>query len=411
MPTKRDLANAPGADPVALAQSFLPLVYGSAAALLPERPADIPRVVVAVFRSLRVRCPSPKRTVIPSWLVRTTWFIARQERRRLGLPPAGAAAAPPSQALLAVLNRLPPLLLDTLVLHGALQEPLSSVGRALRVKENAGGKAGRTRCGTAGEAARQNTPRTLAPGQHFSTLLLALPDEVQTFVESELKDQTVPAKKNALVRAALRSWRWMNFKRGLRRLAKAAAVFAGVLLVAAFTFVLLARQGYLTNFFIRLSFSPACQANARDRGSGSSLAPAATAPCSRDRGARQPDQCLDGKTLPDARAMEAPPTLARPSRLQHARAFLTGEMVLRNPKARRSGLARVLGLEFNWAEARLDFADRAFNKVAVRYRGNGTDINSLFGPKQSFKVDLAKFNKDQRLAEVRTLNLVSSPSR
>ena len=93
--TKRDLANAPGADPVALAQSFLPLVYGTAAALLPERPADVPGIVAAVFRIFWVQWRRlPKRTVIPSWLVRTTWFIARQERRRLGLPPGRSSRRP-----------------------------------------------------------------------------------------------------------------------------------------------------------------------------------------------------------------------------------------------------------------------------------------------------------------------------
>jgi spore coat protein CotH len=83
-------------------------------------------------------------------------------------------------------------------------------------------------------------------------------------------------------------------------------------------------------------------------------------------------------------------------------------MQLRNPKARRSGLAGVLGIEFNWAEGELQLANAAFAKVAVRYRGNGTYVNSLFGPKQSFKVDLNKLVKGQQLAGVRTLNFVNA---
>src|ERR1019366_2507859 len=68
----------------------------------------------------------------------------------------------------------------------------------------------------------------------------------------------------------------------------------------------------------------------------------------------------------------------------------------------------VLGLDFNWAEARLDFAGTSIPKVAVRYRGNGTYINSLFGPKQSFKVEFKKFAKGQSFAGVHTLNFVNA---
>src|SRR5262249_52142496 len=84
------------------------------------------------------------------------------------------------------------------------------------------------------------------------------------------------------------------------------------------------------------------------------------------------------------------------------------QMNLRNPKARRSGLAGVMGIDYNWTEARLDFASLTFSNVAVRYRGNGTFVNSLFGPKQSFKVDLHKFSKNQNLAGEHTLNFVNA---
>lgn len=85
-----------------------------------------------------------------------------------------------------------------------------------------------------------------------------------------------------------------------------------------------------------------------------------------------------------------------------------GRIVLRNPKASRSGLAGVIGLEFNWTPAQLEFAGAAFTNVAVRYRGNGTYLNSLYGPKQSFKIDLNKFQKGQSLAGLDELNLLNS---
>ena len=88
--------------------------------------------------------------------------------------------------------------------------------------------------------------------------------------------------------------------------------------------------------------------------------------------------------------------------------FRDGKLVLRNPKASRSGLSGVIGLDFNWVPGQFEFAGTAYTNVAARYRGNGTYINSLFGPKQSFKVDLPKFAKGQSLAGLSHLNLLNS---
>jgi spore coat protein CotH len=78
---------------------------------------------------------------------------------------------------------------------------------------------------------------------------------------------------------------------------------------------------------------------------------------------------------------------------------------LRNPAAKRSGLAGVRGLEFDWVHATVRFEDREFTNAAVRYKGNGTFLNSQRGSKKPFKVDLNKFNKGQRLAGRATFNL------
>src|SRR5204862_5679107 len=45
-----------------------------------------------------------------------------------------------------------------------------------------------------------------------------------------------------------------------------------------------------------------------------------------------------------------------------------------------------------------------FTKVAARFKGNGSYLLSLYGSKQSFKVDLNKFTKRQKLASVDELN-------
>ena len=75
-----------------------------------------------------------------------------------------------------------------------------------------------------------------------------------------------------------------------------------------------------------------------------------------------------------------------------------GSALLRNPQAQRSGLAGVLGFDFNWGVADLEFGGIAFTNVAARVKGNGTYLSSLYGDKRSYKVDLNKFIKDQQLA-------------
>jgi len=86
---------------------------------------------------------------------------------------------------------------------------------------------------------------------------------------------------------------------------------------------------------------------------------------------------------------------------------------LRNPKAQRSGLAGVLGYEFDWTQGALEFGGVAFTNVAVRVKGNGSWLGSLVVPKRAFKVDLNKFTRGQKLVGLDELtfnNLVWSHS-
>lgn len=75
-----------------------------------------------------------------------------------------------------------------------------------------------------------------------------------------------------------------------------------------------------------------------------------------------------------------------------------GTVLLRNPNAKRSGLAGVLGYDFDWSRAHLEFGGLGFTDVAVRIKGNGSWLGSLYGPKRAFKVDLNKFTRGQKLA-------------
>jgi len=76
-----------------------------------------------------------------------------------------------------------------------------------------------------------------------------------------------------------------------------------------------------------------------------------------------------------------------------------GTVLLRHPEAQRSGLAGVLGFDFNWAPANFEFGGVSFSNVAVRVKGNGTYLGSLYGDKRPFKVDLNKFTKGQKLGD------------
>ncbi len=84
-----------------------------------------------------------------------------------------------------------------------------------------------------------------------------------------------------------------------------------------------------------------------------------------------------------------------------------GEFRLRNPAAKRNGLAGVRGLEFDWVRADIQFEDRALPGVAVRYKGNGTYLRSQRSLKRPFKVDLNKFTKANALAGRTTLNFAN----
>src|SRR5688572_67056 len=71
-----------------------------------------------------------------------------------------------------------------------------------------------------------------------------------------------------------------------------------------------------------------------------------------------------------------------------------GLVFLRNPKARRSGLAGVLGFEFDWTHADFELGGVDFTNVAARVKGN---VRSLYEPTRAYKVDLNKFAEGQKL--------------
>jgi hypothetical protein len=81
-----------------------------------------------------------------------------------------------------------------------------------------------------------------------------------------------------------------------------------------------------------------------------------------------------------------------------------GGFNLQGGEGKRNGLASSMGVEFEQVHAAIEIGDTRFADVAVRYKGNGTWMQSRGSPKRSLKVDLNQFVKGQKLAGVSTLN-------
>jgi spore coat protein H len=80
-------------------------------------------------------------------------------------------------------------------------------------------------------------------------------------------------------------------------------------------------------------------------------------------------------------------------------------LMLQGPEGKRNGLASMMGVEFDYVRADLDFAGEEGKDVAVRYKGNGTFLESRGSEKRSLKIDLNKNVKGQKIAGRTTLNL------
>ncbi|MDB6129554.1 MAG: hypothetical protein JWM04_661 [Verrucomicrobiales bacterium] len=88
-------------------------------------------------------------------------------------------------------------------------------------------------------------------------------------------------------------------------------------------------------------------------------------------------------------------------------------MNLQGQEGKRNGLASTMGIEFTYVHADLEFGGQTFKDVAVRYKGNGTFLESRGSNKRSFKIDLNKYSDGQHLGKISTLNLqnnITDPS-
>lgn len=84
-----------------------------------------------------------------------------------------------------------------------------------------------------------------------------------------------------------------------------------------------------------------------------------------------------------------------------------GGMMLQGPEGKRNGVAAMVGIEFNYVHADLEFEGRTVRDVGIRYKGNGTFMESRGALKRSFKVDLNEYTKGRHLGGSTVLNLHS----
>ena len=230
---------------------------------------------------------------------------------------------------------------------------------------------------------------------------------------NHLPDRSPNEKKTDVVQTALSAWQRVRAKRILRYFLVAVAVTICLMAAAGATVLWLEQYGYLSWWSMlkrtrqRAREMPELVQPARPWPSSNAQEPAA------ERNPPRTASELYGLTniwtsklsftAKEWKGISPSHVRAVPNRIQ-----ADGTTVLRNPKARRNGLAGAVGIEFNWTHSKLEFAGLTFPDVATRYRGNGTYLNSLIGSKQSFKVDLNKYTKGQSLAGVHTLNYVNA---
>ncbi len=403
-----------GANCERLVHAFLPLVYGSASLLVPEDPASATKIAVAVFQSFAFSWRKlSQRTVVAAWLVRTTLFAALHERKhlRLSAPEKGSASGV-SQILFKELSRLDRTRLDAVIVRLVLDLPVPAETRSARAKEARQLKHAHRGVATLAKALRKKYVVSDATGL-LKAIPAPAPPETEALVLSQLHGWSPKEQKTDLVRSVLAAWQWVGVKRVLRRTLATIGVTVCVLIATGVTVVWLAQNGYLTGWFMRNS----SRQLAKDI--PGLLQAARPWPNPAGEGAadsrRSPATSAELFNLTNIWSARLSFTAKEwkgisPSHVQPVRNIMQpdGTIILRNPNARRNGLAGAVGIDFNWVHSSLEFAGVAFPEVAARYRGNGTYLDSLYGAKQSFKVDLNKYAKGQSLAGIHTLNFVNA---
>jgi len=383
-----------------LVERYLAFVYSSAWRQTGSE-AQAAEVARAVFVALASRAKSLRRkTVLVGWLFRATRFgcaklIGRKKRpdrvRSSTLPNVlrWTEVAPEVDA---ALDCLPSSIRDAVLVRMLPEcgweqsaQILGTTEKRARKREQRGLK----------KMARRLRNR-VAPGQGQALgMALAtegcaapvpegLAAEILTLVEAG--QGTRPTLE--LVRRTLRSIYWARWRRRCRIAVRCLGVFSILAIIAGMYLASLWRSGRLMAWFIAAS---ALHDARKVPGLDQAARPWPTdPPPATDLKSFQTPADLyhttniwlaqlkfsaeQWKAL-EPRRIDPVPRLVQPN----------GEVLLRNPKAQRSGLAGALGYDFEWAEADLELGGASLPKSRARFKGNGTYLLSLYGWKRSLQ--------------------------
>ena len=419
-----------------LVERYLAFVYASAHRRTGNS-VQAEEVTRSVFLVLARRARSlPKKTVLAGWLFQITGFACRKlvgttkrtgwrrwsfGRPKNAIPPDAPLWTRVEPALDAALERLPGAQRDAVLLRSLLGHDLDSAARILGTSERRVGKRLERGWTTTSRRLRKQQVLTAAESlkdeRPTDALAVAVPDgllkEILNLVEQSLGKRP----PDVLARRILASMAWARW---LRRFAIGVPSFVALLItIAAAIWFIDGRTGHSRIISTFLVWAVKHEAK---------NAPGLALPA-RPWPAKGTASQRDATSIRTARDLYQTTNIwlthlvftrdqwesMEPKRITPLPHFMQpdGTVLLRNPDAQRSGLAGVLGFDFDWAYADLEFGGASFTNVGVRIKGNGTFLGSLYGDKRPLKVDLNKFAKGQGLGDADELtfnNLINDYS-
>lgn len=386
----------------AIITCYLPLVVSTVAAQVDNEEA-LQSVTESVFHTLGYRIRRlPKKTYLPGWLVRTATYAVVQWKRSQA---SDRKATDRNHLILLALNDLPPKYSGALVANAIHDGDQASTAQSL---QRSLGKTKKWLRRGDRKFKKRARKRGVSEVESESSICLEfLREEPPALSDWNIKAIATKALSRSdlsdIVKQTLKSWSWLFWKRRIKAMAAAIACFALFIASLGLFFFWAWETGYLMAWMLTLGSQQALRE-----------APELAVP-PRDWN----HTGLQTESLQDRSELFGPTNIWKvdftfttnqwegiaPKKVKPVKIINDdGMMVLRNPNAKRSGLAGVVGIEFEWTQANIRFGGQSFTNIATRYRGNGTYVNSLYGKKQSIKIDLNKHQPDQKIQGLDRLN-------
>jgi spore coat protein H len=381
---------------------YLPLVTTTIAAQINDT-EDIQSISEVVFQTLGYRSRRlSKKTFLPGWMIRTATYAVNQWI--LSQPTENRDTTPKRLALQA-LTDLPLKYSDALVANAIHKADLTATAHSLQRS------LGKTKKWVArgerrlGKKARKRGLLQTGPESPLDLAFLREepPNLGDWNIEEMASRSLVRRDLSNIVKQTLKSWSWLYWKRRFKAMATAIGCLVALIASIGIFFFWAWETGYLMSWMITLS-----PLQALDEAPELGLPPREWSAPGIPFESIQSRGDLFGAThiwrvnftFTTNQWAGITPIKIKPTKLFSD----DGNMVLRNPNAKRSGLSGVVGIEFDWTQANIQFGGQAFTNIATRYRGNGTYVNSLYGSKQPFKIDLNKHHPDQKIQGLDKLN-------